>query len=139
MKTLWRFTRFGLVGGSGVFVDMAVLYLLHDPKRLALPLVVSKILSAQVAILNNFTWNELWTFSDRSALRASGRERLLRFLRFEMICLAGVAITVGILTLCVQRFGMHYLVGNAIAIAVGTAWNFLVNLHWNWAPGRQPS
>ncbi len=133
MNLLERFVRFGLVGGSGIVVDMGALYLLHDPKRLALPLVLGKVLAAQVAILNNFTWNELWTFADRSRLRRGGRDRLLRFLRFEAICLTGVAITVGVLTLCVQRFGLHYLVGNAIAIAVGTAWNFGVNLRWNWA------
>jgi dolichol-phosphate mannosyltransferase len=131
-----RFLRFGIVGGSGVFVDMAVLYLLHDPNRLALPLVLSKVLSAQIAILNNFTWNEVWTFSDRSALRATPGARVVRFLRFEAICLTGLAITVGVLTLCVRRFGLHYLVANAVAVGVGTAWNFLVNLRWNWAAGR---
>jgi len=135
MKLFGRFMRFGLVGGSGVLVDMGVLYLLHDANRLALPLVTSKILAAQVAILNNFAWNELWTFGDRSALHATGRERLLRFLRFELICLAGAALAAVVLSQGVTRFGLHYLVANALAIAVGTAWNFGLNLRWNWSAG----
>ena len=32
-----RFIRFGLVGLSGVFVDMTILYLLSDPTTLAWP------------------------------------------------------------------------------------------------------
>lgn len=140
MNLLWRFVRFGLVGGSGVLVDMGVLYLLHDPKRLALPLVLSKVLSAQVAIFNNFTWNELWTFGDRAQQRLAGHARLLRFIRFELICLAGLVIAIGVLKLCVDRLGLHYQVGNAIAIGIATAWNFLVNLRWNWsAPSAAPS
>jgi dolichol-phosphate mannosyltransferase len=127
-----RFLRFGVVGGSGVLVDMGVLYLLHDPRRLALPLVGAKLISAQLAIFNNFFWNERWTFADRAALHPGPRATLARLARFEGICLAGVAITVGVLWLCVKQLGLHYLIGNAIAIGVGTAWNFLVNLRWNW-------
>jgi dolichol-phosphate mannosyltransferase len=128
-----RFLRFGLVGGSGVFVDMAALYLLHDPKRLALPLVAAKLVSAQLAIVSNFVWNEAWTFADRAALHPGARQRWLRFARFELICLTGVAITVAVLSFGVRRLGLHYLVANAIAIGIGTAWNFLANLRWNWS------
>ncbi|MEO1376466.1 MAG: glycosyltransferase, partial [Cyanobacteria bacterium J06635_10] len=56
-----RFIRFGLVGLSGVFVDMAILYLLSDPNTLALPLTRSKIIAAEIAICNNFLWNDAWT------------------------------------------------------------------------------
>ncbi|MEO5617018.1 MAG: GtrA family protein, partial [Candidatus Eisenbacteria bacterium] len=94
---------------------------------------ISKLLSAQIAIFNNFTWNELWTFGDRSAQRADGRARLVRFIRFEAICLAGLVIAIGVLKLGVDRLGLHYQVANAIAIGFATAWNFLVNLRWNWS------
>jgi dolichol-phosphate mannosyltransferase len=53
-----RFMRFGLVGLSEVFVDMAVLYLLSDPTTLGLPLTRSKIIAAEIAIINNFLWND---------------------------------------------------------------------------------
>jgi len=127
-----RFVRFGTVGLSGVVVDMGVLFLMHDPRALGLPLVASKIAAAQLAIVNNFTWNERWTFADRVGARA-GRGRLARFARFELICLAGVALNVGILKFCVQTLGLHYLVANALAIGAVTVWNFALNLRWNWA------
>ncbi|UKO97472.1 glycosyltransferase [Nostoc sp. UHCC 0870] len=56
-----RFLRFGLVGLSGVFVDMGILYLLSDPSTLALPLTRSKIIAGEIAIFNNFLWNDAWT------------------------------------------------------------------------------
>ena len=51
------FIRFGLVGGSGVFVDMGVLFLLADRRMLSWDLSRSKCLAAKVAIVNNFIWN----------------------------------------------------------------------------------
>jgi dolichol-phosphate mannosyltransferase len=139
VKVIGRFMRFGIVGGSGVLVDMAALYLLHDPKRLALPLAIAKILAAQLAILNNFAWNELWTFADRAAPRASAGQRVVRFARFEMICLVGLGLNLGVLTLLVKRLGFHYLVANAVAIGAATAWNFFVNLRFNWSATASPA
>ena len=49
-----RFTKFGLVGLSGVFVDMTIFYLLSDPSTLHLGITRSKIIAGELAILNNF-------------------------------------------------------------------------------------
>jgi dolichol-phosphate mannosyltransferase len=136
VKTFLRFVRFGLVGGSGVLVNQAVLYLLHDPQRLALPLLPSAAASAQVAMINNFVWNEFWTFADRVGGRAGANGRLARFLKFEVICLVGLAISLGVLNLCTSQLHMHYLIGNLVAIGVSTAWNFLLNLRFNWSARR---
>jgi putative flippase GtrA len=45
-----------------VFVDMTVLYLLHDPSSLGWALTRSKVVAAELAIVNNFFWNDRWTF-----------------------------------------------------------------------------
>ena len=50
-----RFLRFSLVGFSGVFLDMAIFYLLSDPSTLAWGLTRSKIIAAEMAIINNFS------------------------------------------------------------------------------------
>src|SRR5262249_26032149 len=49
-----RFLRFALVGLSGVFVDMGMLYLLSDPGTLGWGLTRSKVLAAGTAMFNNF-------------------------------------------------------------------------------------
>jgi dolichol-phosphate mannosyltransferase len=59
-----RFLRFGAVGFSGVFVDLTIFHLMRTVINLGL--TRSTILSAEIAILNNFLWNDLWTFGDIS-------------------------------------------------------------------------
>ncbi len=53
-QTIKRFVRFGVVGATGVVVDMGVLYFLADPRMLGWGLSVSKTLAAETAIINNF-------------------------------------------------------------------------------------
>ncbi len=126
------FLRFGLVGLSGVFVDMTVLYLLSDPTTLALPLTRSKIISGEIAILNNFFWNDAWTFADVSARQQEWHQRLKRFLKFNAICLAGLVLNVLILNLVFNLLIHNRYIANLIAIAVATIWNFWINLKLSW-------
>lgn len=129
---LKRFLRFGVVGSSGVIVDMLMLYLLHDPTMLGLGLTRSKILASELAIVNNFIWNDRWTFRDFSKQQQGGRQQLKRFLKFNLICLMGLILNVLLLNLLFNGFHVHYQVANLIAIAAVTAWNFWINLKLNW-------
>lgn len=127
-----RFIRFGLVGLSGVFVDMALLYLLSDPSTLSLPLTRSKIIAAEFAIINNFLWNDSWTFADVTSQQQELHQRCKRFLKFNIICLAGLVLNVMVLNLIFNFVLANRYVANLIAIAVATIWNFWVNLKLSW-------
>ncbi|NJM20344.1 MAG: glycosyltransferase [Richelia sp. RM2_1_2] len=127
-----RFIRFGLVGLSGVFVDMTILYLLSDPNTLALPLTRSKIIAGEIAIFNNFLWNDAWTFADVAMQQKGLKQRFKRFLKFNIICLAGLVINVLVLNLIFNFVISNRYIANLIAIAVATVWNFWVNLKLSW-------
>jgi dolichol-phosphate mannosyltransferase len=127
-----RFIRFGLVGLSGVFVDMVLLYLLHDPTTLALPLTRSKIISGEIAIINNFFWNDSWTFADVAMQQREWRQRLKRFVKFNLICLAGLVLNVLVLNLVYNFLIPNAYIANLVAIAAATVWNFWVNLKLSW-------
>lgn len=127
-----RFIRFGLVGLSGVFIDMTLLYLLSDPATLDWPLTRSKIVAAEVATINNFLWNDSWTFADISQSQQGWNQRLRRFLKFNIICLAGLFLNVLVLNLLFNSLGLNRYVANLIAIAVSTIWNFWVNMKLSW-------
>ena len=132
--SLWpveRFLRFGVVGFSGVFVDMAMLYLLHDG-IFNFPLTRSKIIAAEVAIINNFLWNDYWTFGDISTRQRGQRKRLKRFLKFNLICLTGLILNVGLLNLLYNLLGINEYLANLIAIGLVTFWNFWINLKLSW-------
>ncbi|MBE9050897.1 glycosyltransferase [Nostocales cyanobacterium LEGE 11386] len=127
-----RFLRFGLVGLSGVFVDMAILYLLSDPTTLALPLTRSKIIAGEIAIFNNFLWNDAWTFADVSMKQQEWHQRLKRLLKFNIICLAGLGLNVLVLNLVFNFIIPNRYIANLIAIAVATIWNFWINFKLSW-------
>ncbi|GCL36632.1 dolichyl-phosphate beta-d-mannosyltransferase [Sphaerospermopsis reniformis] len=127
-----KFIRFGLVGLSGVFVDMAVLYLLSDASTLALPLTRSKIIAGEIAIFNNFLWNDAWTFADVSMQQKGWKQRIKRFLKFNVVCLAGLVINVLVLNVVYNFLIPNQYIANLIAIAVATIWNFWVNLKLSW-------
>ena len=132
---LWqigRFVRFGVVGLSGVFVDMTVLYLLSDPSTLAWGLTRSKIIAAEVAIANNFLWNDAWTFADLSRGQRGWRQRGKRFLKFNIVCLLGLILNVLLLNLLFNLFDVNRYLANLIAIAAVTLWNFWLNLKLSW-------
>ncbi len=127
-----RFIRFAMVGLSGVFIDMGLLFLLSDPTTLAWGLTRSKLIASEMAILNNFMWNDMWTFRDLSSQQRGLKARLRRLGKFQLICLAGVAINATLLNLQFNLLGMNRYVANAVAIAAVTGWNFWLNLKLSW-------
>ncbi|NJM97062.1 MAG: glycosyltransferase [Phormidesmis sp. RL_2_1] len=127
-----RFIRYGLVGLSGVLVDMAVLYLLSD--GLGLALTRSKIVAAEVAIINNFLWNDAWTFADMVKRQSGWSSRLKRLLKFNAICLTGLVLGVLLLNLFYNLvFGQNLkYISNLFAVGIVAIWNFWLNLKLSW-------
>lgn len=146
-ERLRQFIKFCAVGASGTVVDMTALFLLADPKTLGLNVTLSKVCAAETALINNFVWNELWTFKPAlsfpaSVGRASPRAgswagpsapgRLSRFLRFNGICGAGIVFAVLLLHFFHTLLGWNLYLSNLLAIGLVTLWNFGMNAQFNW-------
>jgi dolichol-phosphate mannosyltransferase len=125
-----RFLRFGAVGFSGVFVDLTIFHIMRTVINMGL--TRSTIFSAEVAILNNFLWNDLWTFGDISRKQTGKRQRFKRFWKFNIVCLAGIIIQTLVVNFLFNNLGMNQYIAKLIAIAVATIWNFWVNLKLSW-------
>lgn len=121
--SLSELVRFGVVGTSGVVVNNAVLFLFHGV--LMWPLIPASVLAVEVAIVNNFIWNDRWTFSNRT-------QTSFRFLRFNLVSLGGLVVNTGVLAALVALAGIHYLAANLVAIGAAMGWNFSVNSRWTW-------
>jgi dolichol-phosphate mannosyltransferase len=131
--SLWpitRFLRFGLVGFSGVFVDLGIFYLLRT--GLGFALTRSSIFSSEIAIINNFLWNDLWTFADISQKQTGIRQRLRRFLKFNLVCLSGVILNALIVNFLFNIVHMNEYLAKLIAIAMITFLNFWLNSKLSW-------
>jgi hypothetical protein len=62
-RVFGRLGKFLFVGGIGVGVNTAALFLLHQIA--GLPVVAASALAVEVAILNNYLFNDRWTFGRR--------------------------------------------------------------------------
>lgn len=139
----FRFIRFGLVGASGTVVNLVVLYLAHEYVFKVIEPADSRpyfslALAIAVATANNFTWNRLWTWSDRQhATAVDDGERLSKRSLAAQLSQYAAASWFGILlqyalTLWLNRMGLHYLQANLIAIAVASISNFVANDRWTF-------
>src|SRR5436190_8328130 len=102
-----RYVKFCVVGGTGMLVDMGIIYLLASPFILGWNLSLSKVIAAEAAIFNNFLWNDLWTFRGLATHGGVWRQRLARLAKFNLICVAGIGWSVLLLNVQVKRLGVN--------------------------------
>lgn len=123
-----RIARFGLVGLSGIFVNMGLLYTLTE--FAGLYYLISAAIAIEVSIMNNFIWNDIWTFGATDNLRFE--HKTSRFLSFQAVSMGGLLVNVAILFALSDVAGVYYLFANLAGIFVAFAWNYWVNRHYTW-------
>ena len=119
-----QLVRFGLVGGVGFVVNLAVYTLCVHV--LGLDYRVAAVLAWLVAVLNNFVLNRHWTFDARD-----GRARF-QAPRFLVVSLVALAFSLLLLTLLVEVAGLPKLPAQALAVAGSMPLNFLGNKLWSF-------
>ncbi|MFA4825944.1 MAG: glycosyltransferase family 2 protein [Methanoregula sp.] len=124
-----RVFKFGLVGISGIIVNQGILIFLKE--FAGFPLPVASLFAIEFAILNNFLWNDLWTFkSGGQPQKISSRWH--RLISFQIVSAGGAVINFGILNVLAYMMGIDYRIANIIGILVGFVWNFLINRRMTW-------
>jgi putative flippase GtrA len=139
---LVRWCKFNVVGGIGIAVQFAALFLLKSV--LHLNYLTSTAVAVEAAVVHNFVWHEQFTWADRTKsyrreldrmesglLEPRWRRSLSRLLSFNLT--NGAVSILGNLALMkamVGRAHMNYLVANAIAITLCSLANFLVSETW---------
>jgi dolichol-phosphate mannosyltransferase len=126
------FVRFCIVGASGTLIDTAMLFLLSDPRTLNWSLTGSKIIAAELALTNNFIWNDLWTFGKFSSRQNTFRQRARRFLKFNLLCSVGIILNIIILNIGFKVFHVNRYIANLSAIFLVTFWNYNTNRKLSW-------
>lgn len=120
--------KFGIVGLSGIVVNLGILYLLVQ--FLQANDILASFIATEIAILNNFIWNDLWTFSSMESRHLSSRFH--RLVAFNLVSAGGVVINLGIFYGLTRWFGLWYILAQLVGILVAFAWNFLVNRRFTW-------
>lgn len=125
-KEFLRLFKFCFVGFSGVFVNEGLLWWLTE--GVGIYYLVSALFAVQSAILSNFFFNHIWTFSDRRG----GLSIVRRLGRFELVCIAGMCINIAVLWIFTEAFNIYYLLSNLVGIALGFIVNFIGSDKWAW-------
>lgn len=123
---LEEFIKFAFVGGSGVLVNMGLLFMLT--RYFDIRLEIASPIAIEVSILSNFSLNNLWTFRKRDT-HVPFRTRIFRY--HLVTGLAGL-VNYGVLLLLVNSFGLHDLISNLIGILIGTVITYSLNSLWTW-------
>lgn len=117
--------KFGLVGGSGYLINLAVFALLSG--NLGVHHIVAAIGAFAVAFSSNFFWNRHWTFG------AGDGHAGFQAARFFAVSIAALLINLAVLEALVGGTSLGDLSAQAIAVAVAMPFNFLGNKLWTFA------
>ncbi len=136
----WRIFKFAIVGGIGATVQLITLNLF----RLVIPSYqLSYFLSVEMAVLSNFIFNNIWTFSDR---KLSLSQVPVKFIHFNLASAGSIIIQQIVAIVGEWVFGLEPLfiipmVGVAfdsgtlyaiIGILIGMSWNFFAYNAFIW-------
>jgi dolichol-phosphate mannosyltransferase len=119
-----QLVRFGLVGGLGFVVNLAVYTLfVHG---VGIEYRVASVVAWIVAVANNFFWNRHWTFDAREGV---AHHQAMRFL---LVAVLTEVISLLLLTLLVENGGLPKVPAQALAVAAATPFSFLGNKLWSF-------
>lgn len=90
-----RFFKFGVVGGTGLVIQTAFFEFTSVFNHLLAPSIAT-IIGGEMAIISNFTLNNLWTFRD---YQVTGIKILAKFVQFNLTSLIALGIQFVILRL----------------------------------------
>ena len=117
--------KFGLVGGSGYLINLAVFAVLAG--SLGVHHAIAAIGAFAVAVTNNFLWNRYWTFGPGDGPAG------FQAARFFVVSLASLGLNLAVLEILVSSHSVGELGAQAIAVAVAMPFNFLGNKLWTFA------
>lgn len=131
------FIKFGIVGFTGTIVDF-MFYKLFINSFGLFP-ATAKGFSAEMGVINNFTWNNFWTFK----YRKTNTNMFQKFIIYNLVNVGGIAVGVLIVKLLFNMFGNGFIIVLGRPIALNNfyffatippvmIWNFMINHLVTW-------
>ena len=115
-----KFLKFGVVGGFGFIVNVvgAKIFkslLITPTSNLSLLNGLCNAMAAEISIISNFIWNNLWTFATDKI--TSLKQIISKFVTFDLSSIiTGIVIPSTVNSLLTALFGDHLFLFQIIAI-----------------------
>ena len=121
-----RFLLFAMVGGTGLFVHLATLFVALEV--LNWPFPEAQAAGALVAMTSNFILNNFLTYRDQ---RLKGFAILRGLFAFYLVCSVGLLANVGVAFSVYDQEPIWWLAGAAGAL-MGVVWNYAISGLFVW-------
>jgi len=126
-----RFVLFGLVGGLGVFVHMAVLAAIYWPQSIGFGW--AQAIATIVAMTFNFWLNNLLTYRDQKLGGADGL--FWGWLKFCGACAVGAFANVAVATVLNDQ-GVVWWAAALVGVVIASVWNYALSSRFVWGRFR---
>ncbi len=141
------------MGSFGFLVNQSLLFLFYDsPALWFLPakdtsltilsvthtdvrLLIAIAAGVEAAILSNFFWHNVWTFTDRT----DRLPLMLRFVTFHLTSIGSPIISGTTVAVLAPKFGVNVYLANSLGIALGMIWNWFWNAQVIWRKNKEPA
>ncbi|WP_199698713.1 glycosyltransferase family 2 protein [Aurantiacibacter zhengii] len=126
-----RFALFGMVGGLGVFVHMAVLAVLYWPEEIGFGW--AQAIATMVAMTFNFWLNNLLTYRDKKL--GGANDMFWGWLKFCGACAVGAFANVAVATVLNDQ-GLVWWAAALVGVAIASVWNYALSSKFVWGRFR---
>ncbi|MFH1947415.1 MAG: GtrA family protein [Candidatus Magasanikbacteria bacterium] len=125
LSYFWRvrfeFTKYFVIGFSGMFLDIATLVLFKEVFGVWATLAV--ILNQIIVVAYNFTLNKYWSFKNKALPHK-------QFVRYMLVFGVNYLIAIGAMFVFSDKVGFDYRLVRIFTIALSVSWNFLIYKYW---------
>ncbi len=122
---LKQFIKFGIVGASGILVNLAILFLFTETFKLYY--VFSEVIAFLVSGVNNYILDKIWTFQEVL------KEKIVRkYSRFIIISIITLIVNLYLLFFLVEILNIWYILAELEAIIFVFILNFIGNKFWTF-------
>ena len=122
--------KFAIVGASGVLVNLGVVWFLSYV--LSIPHFIASITGIEASLINNFVWNDLWTFKKRRF-----GKRVWRLLKYHVSTAVGTLAQYIVSQITYYALLRESLTSQAIGILVGFIANYLISKKYVWSRPKE--
>ncbi len=118
------FIKYCIVGASGTFIDLAALFIFVEYFRI--PVILATTLSFIAAVTNNFIFNKIWTFKNKS------KNYRKLYIKFLIVSSIGLGLTLLCMYIFVNLLEIWYMLAKAFTSLIILIWNFFGNKLWTF-------
>lgn len=129
LKDFKPFLKYCTVGVGGTLIDLASLFIFVE--YFLIPVIPATILSFLLAVTNNFIFNKVWTFKNKS------KNYRKLYIKFLIVSAVGLGLTVASMHTMVNVIGIWYMFAKALTSLIVLTWNFLANKLWTFHLAEQ--